>query len=92
MCYAEGKVQSFDMAKGFVSNIQKQHMFYCKKSPILQLYQSKRSKCRSNFDSWGGMLSPVDYQEFSWKYINQIIEALADVTPVIVLEKDVGSL
>jgi uroporphyrinogen decarboxylase len=24
------------------------------------------------------MLSPVDYQEFSWKYINQIIEALAD--------------
>jgi uroporphyrinogen decarboxylase len=30
------------------------------------------------------MLSPVDYQEFSWKYINQIIEALADVTPVIV--------
>jgi uroporphyrinogen decarboxylase len=26
----------------------------------------------------------------SWKYINQIIEALADVTPVIVLEKDVG--
>jgi len=27
------------------------------------------------FDSWGGMLSPVDYQEFSWKYINQIIEA-----------------
>jgi uroporphyrinogen-III decarboxylase len=38
------------------------------------------------------MLSPVDYQEFSWKYINQIIEALADVTPVIVLEKDVGLL
>jgi hypothetical protein len=35
-------------------------------------------KCRSNFDSWGGMLSPVDYQEFSWKYINQIVEALAD--------------
>jgi uroporphyrinogen decarboxylase len=33
------------------------------------------------------MLSPVDYQEFSWKYINQIIEALADVTPVIVLER-----
>jgi uroporphyrinogen decarboxylase len=24
------------------------------------------------------MLSPVDYQEFSWKYINQIVEALAD--------------
>jgi uroporphyrinogen decarboxylase len=33
------------------------------------------------------MLSPVDYQEFSWKYINQIIEALADHAPVIVLER-----
>jgi uroporphyrinogen decarboxylase len=31
------------------------------------------------------MLSPVDYQEFSWKYINQIVEALAD--PVIVFGK-----
>jgi uroporphyrinogen decarboxylase len=37
------------------------------------------------------MLSPVDYQEFSWKYINQIVEALAD-DPVIVFGKDVGSL
>ena len=33
------------------------------------------------------MLSPVDYQEFSWKYINQIVEALAEVTPVIVFGK-----
>jgi hypothetical protein len=31
-----------------------------------------------------------DYQEFSWKYINQIVEALADDAPVI--GKDVGSL
>jgi uroporphyrinogen decarboxylase len=35
------------------------------------------------FDSWGGMLSPVDYQEFSWKYINQIIDALAEVTQLL---------
>ena len=39
------------------------------------------------FDSWGGMLSPVDYQEFSWKYINQIVDALAEITPVIVFGK-----
>ena len=39
------------------------------------------------FDSWGGMLSPVDYQEFSWKYINQIIEALKDDAPVIAFAK-----
>ncbi|MCK5402036.1 MAG: uroporphyrinogen decarboxylase, partial [Flavobacteriaceae bacterium] len=39
------------------------------------------------FDSWGGMLSPVDYQEFSWQYINQIIEALKDYAPVIAFGK-----
>jgi uroporphyrinogen decarboxylase len=39
------------------------------------------------FDSWGGMLSPVDYQEFSWQYINQIIEALKDDAPVIAFAK-----
>ena len=33
------------------------------------------------------MLSPTDYQEFSWQYINQIIEALKDHTPVIALGK-----
>ncbi len=39
------------------------------------------------FDSWGGMLSPVDYQEFSWKYILQIIDALKDDAPVIAFGK-----
>ncbi|SEC93089.1 uroporphyrinogen decarboxylase [Tenacibaculum sp. MAR_2009_124] len=39
------------------------------------------------FDSWGGMLSPTDYQEFSWRYINQIIEALKDEVPVIAFGK-----
>lgn len=39
------------------------------------------------FDSWGGMLSPVDYQEFSWQYMKQIVDALADETEVIVFGK-----
>ena len=39
------------------------------------------------FDSWGGMLSPVDYQEFSWKYIQQIIDALHEEAPVIAFGK-----
>lgn len=39
------------------------------------------------FDSWGGMLSPTDYQEFSWKYIQQIIDALKDEIPVIAFGK-----
>lgn len=39
------------------------------------------------FDSWGGMLSPVDYQEFSWKYLQQIVDALKEEAPVIVFGK-----
>lgn len=39
------------------------------------------------FDSWGGMLSPTDYQEFSWQYIQQIIDALKDSIPVIAFGK-----
>ena len=39
------------------------------------------------FDSWGGMLSPIDYEEFSWKYIDQIIEVLKDEIPVVVFGK-----
>jgi uroporphyrinogen decarboxylase len=34
----------------------------------------------------GAECCSVDYQEFSWKYINQIIEALADHAPVIVFK------
>ncbi len=39
------------------------------------------------FDSWGGMLSPVDYQTFSWRYMQQIIDALKDEVPVIAFGK-----
>ncbi|MGB5459320.1 MAG: uroporphyrinogen decarboxylase [Eudoraea sp.] len=39
------------------------------------------------FDSWGGMLSPNDYKEFSWNYIQQIIDALKEETEVIIFGK-----
>lgn len=39
------------------------------------------------FDSWGGMLSPEDYEEYSWRYIQQIIDALKPQAPVIVFGK-----
>ena len=39
------------------------------------------------FDSWGGLLSPADYQEFSWPYLQQIVDALSDSVPVIVFGK-----
>ena len=39
------------------------------------------------FDSWGGILSPVDYQEFSWPYLQQIVDALSGSVPVIIFGK-----
>ena len=39
------------------------------------------------FDSWGGLLSPADYQEFSWPYLQQIVDALSGSVSVIVFGK-----
>lgn len=39
------------------------------------------------FDSWGGLLSPDDYQQFSWPYLQQIVERLKSETQVIVFGK-----
>lgn len=39
------------------------------------------------FDSWGSVLSPASYKEFSEKYITRIVEALAPHAPVIVFAK-----
>ncbi|MFV8280872.1 uroporphyrinogen decarboxylase [Christiangramia marina] len=39
------------------------------------------------FDSWGGLLEPNDYKEFSWQYMQQIIDALKDEVPVIAYGK-----
>ncbi len=86
-CYAvEGKgSKSFDTAKGFCfSNPIAAHTLLQKITDTTILYLKEKVKAGCNaiqiFDSWGGMLSPVDYQEFSWNYINQIIEAIADET------------
>jgi len=39
------------------------------------------------FDSWGGLLSPADYQIFSLPYIRQITAALKEMVPVIAFAK-----
>ncbi|MBV8250971.1 MAG: uroporphyrinogen decarboxylase [Chitinophaga sp.] len=39
------------------------------------------------FDSWGGLLSPVDFEVFSLQYIRQIVAAMKDVCPTIVFAK-----
>lgn len=93
-CYAvEGKgSKSFDKAKGFCfTNPVAAHLLLQKITDTTILYLKEKVKHGVNavqiFDSWGGMLSPVDYQEFSWFYMNQIVEALAPETKVIVFGK-----
>ena len=39
------------------------------------------------FDSWGGLLSPADFENISLKYIRQIVAALKDDVPVIIFAK-----
>ena len=93
-CYAvEGKgSKSFDKAKGFCfSEPIAAHTLLQKITDTTILYLKEKVKAGVNavqiFDSWGGMLSPADYQEYSWKYISQIVNALADETEVIVFGK-----
>jgi uroporphyrinogen decarboxylase len=39
------------------------------------------------FDSWGGLLSPDDFENLSLKYIRQIVAALKEEVPVIIFAK-----
>jgi uroporphyrinogen decarboxylase len=39
------------------------------------------------FDSWGGLLSPHDFENISLKYIRQIVHAVKDEAPVIIFAK-----
>ncbi|MEC5146629.1 uroporphyrinogen decarboxylase [Chitinophaga sp. 212800010-3] len=39
------------------------------------------------FDSWGGLLSPQDFENFSLQYIRQIVAAMKDICPTIVFAK-----
>jgi len=39
------------------------------------------------FDSWGGLLSPADFETFSLKYIRQIVAAVKDEAPTIIFAK-----
>ena len=93
-CYAvQGKgSKNFDLAKAMCfSQPEASHALLQKITDTTILYLKEKVRAGVDavqiFDSWGGMLSPIDYQEFSWQYMNQIVEALADSVPVIVFGK-----
>lgn len=94
LCYCvQGQgSKNFDLAKELCfTQPEVAHGFLQKITDTTIGYLKEKVKAGVNavqiFDSWGGMLSPVDYNEFSWKYIQQIIDALKDDTYVITFGK-----
>jgi uroporphyrinogen decarboxylase len=94
LCYCvQGQgSKNFDKAKEFCfTQSVAAHELLQKITDTTILYLKEKVKAGVDvvqiFDSWGGMLSPTDYQEFSWQYIQQIIDALKDDAPVIVFGK-----
>jgi len=94
LCYCvEGKgSKAFDIAKSFCfQQPEAAHQLLQKITDTTIAYLKRKVEKGVSavqvFDSWGGMLSPADYQEFSWKYINQIVKALSPLTEVVVFAK-----
>lgn len=94
LCYAvEGKgSKTFDKAKSFCFKDQKlAHLLLQRITDYTIQYLLKKVEYGVDavqiFDSWGGLLSFKDYEKFSWKYIDQIVESLAPKVPVIVFGK-----
>ena len=94
LCYAvQGQgSKNFDIAKGFCfSQPDAAHSLLQKITDTTIAYLKEKVRAGVDavqiFDSWGGLLSPEDYQIFSWPYIQQIVTALKNEAPVIVFGK-----
>ncbi len=84
--------KSFDRAKEFCfTQPEAAHMLLQKITDTTIAYLKAKVEAGVNavqiFDSWGGMLSPADFREFSWQYMEQIINALHGQAPVIAFAK-----
>ena len=94
LCYAvQGQgSKNFDIAKGFCfSQPDAAHSLLQKITDTTIAYLKEKVRAGVDavqiFDSWGGLLSPEDYQIFSWPYIQQIVTALKNKAPVIIFGK-----
>lgn len=94
LCYCvQGQgSKSFDKAKGFCfSNPLAAHRLLQKITDTTIAYLKAKVKAGVHvvqlFDSWGGMLSPDDYNELSLPYLRQITNALKEEVPVIIFAK-----
>ena len=94
LCYAvQGQgSKTFDKAKAFCFGKPKlAHDLLQKITATTVLYLKQKINSGVNaiqiFDSWGGILSPEDYNIFSWPYIQQIIDEIRNKIPVIIFGK-----
>ncbi len=94
LCYmVEGQgSKTFDKAKEFCyTQPEAAHLLLEKitQATIAYLREKIAHGCNAIqvFDSWGGLLSPLDYETFSLHYIREIVEALHKDIPVIVFGK-----
>lgn len=94
LCYCvEGKgSKAFDIAKSFCfQHTEAAHLLLQKITDTTIAYLKRKVEKGVSavqiFDSWGGMLSPEDYRQFSLQYIDQIVKALSPLTHVVVFGK-----
>lgn len=94
LCYmVQGKgSKTFDEAKAFCFNQPEtaHHLLQMLTNTTIA-YLKGQVKAGADvvqvFDSWGGLLSPKDFEEFSLQYIRQIIKALKDDCFTIIFAK-----
>jgi len=94
LCYmVQGKgSKTFDEAKAFCyTQPELAHTVLQMLTDTTIAYLRQQAKAGADvvqvFDSWGGLLSPGDFEKFSLQYIRQIVHALKDEVPVIVFAK-----
>ena len=94
LCYmVQGKgSKTFDQAKAFCfSQPALAHRLLQMITDTTIAYLKGQAKAGADviqvFDSWGGLLSPADFEEFSLKYIRQIIAAIKDDCYTIIFAK-----
>ena len=94
LCYmVQGKgSKTFDEAKAFCFTQPKAaHKLLQMLTDTTISYLKNQVKAGADvvqiFDSWGGLLSPADFDTFSLQYIRQIVAALKNDCPTIVFAK-----
>jgi uroporphyrinogen decarboxylase len=100
LCYmVEGKgSKTFDLVKSFCyTQPELAHILLQMLTDTTISYLKQQIKAGADtiqiFDSWGGLLSPDDFEIFSLRYMRQIIQALKKEVPVILFAKGAwGSL